>query len=908
MAREIPKAYEPQQIEQRWAKSWAEEKLFRADVNAPGPVFSIVIPPPNVTGSLHIGHMLDHTEIDILTRWRRMQGYNTLYLPGTDHAGISTQRVVVRQLAAQGISYRDLGRDAFEKKVWEWKEESGGTITRQMLQLGESCDWTRERFTLSPELSRAVTEVFVRLYEDGLIYRGHYIVNWCPQCRTAISDLETVHEERQGHLWHVRYPVVGSNESVIVATTRPETMLGDTAVAVHPSDPRYQHLIGKMLRLPLLNREIPIVDDFVVDREFGTGAVKVTPAHDPNDFEIGRRHHLPEIDVMTDDAKMSAAAGPYAGLDRFEARKRVVADLEAGGFLEKIVDHSHAVGTCDRCGTIIEPRASTQWFVKMKPLAEPAIAAVERGDIEIVPENRRTEYFEWMRNIRDWCISRQLWWGHRIPAWYCEGCKEIIVARETPASCAKCGSRKLTQDQDVLETWFSSALWPFSTMGWPDETAPDYKKYYPTSLLITGYDILFFWVARMIMMGLKFTGKVPFRQVCLHSLVRNAEGQKMSKSKGTGIDPVMLNEKFGTDAMRFTLASMAAPGTDIVLSEERILSYRAFANKIWNAARFVFLNLEKFEEAGGDTLEALASPEARAAAPYALNGEVSLVDRWIFSRLARATTQVNDALEHFRFHEAAHVVYHFFWGDFCDWYIEWVKPELTSPDRAKATATWKNLFAAFESALRLLHPFMPFITEELWHQLPQEKDARSIALDRFPEPHAERIDAGTEEQIALLQEIITAARNLRAEMKLDPKKKLPAEIAPASAAIRSTIASSLDTVLRLANLTSLSFGTAPFDSTKGNVRSTKDFELFMAHEAGVDISAEIARLRKELEQLAKNIASNKQRFEDETFRSRAPEHIVKGLEKTIAERTAEYEKVKERLAQLENSSGAGSGG
>ncbi len=898
MPREIPKAYEPQLIEQKWAKKWAEENLFRADVNAPGPVFSIVIPPPNVTGSLHIGHMLDHTEIDILTRWRRMQGYNTLYLPGTDHAGISTQRVVVRQLAAQGINYRDLGREAFEKKVWEWKAESGGTITRQMLQLGESCDWTRERFTLSPELSRAVTEVFVRLYEDGLIYRGHYIVNWCPQCRTAISDLETVHEERQGHLWHIRYPIVGTNESVIVATTRPETMLGDTAVAVHPSDPRYQNLIGKMVLLPLVNREIPIVDDFVVDREFGTGAVKVTPGHDPNDFEIGRRHNLPEIDVMTDDAKMSAAAGPYAGLDRFEARKRVVADLEAAGLLEKIVDHTHAVGACDRCGTIIEPRASTQWFVKMKPLAEPAIAAVERGDIEIVPDNRRTEYFEWMRNIRDWCISRQLWWGHRIPAWYCGDCKEIIVARETPSKCAKCGSGKLTQDPDVLETWFSSALWPFSTMGWPDDT-PDYRKYYPTSLLITGYDILFFWVARMIMMGLKFTGHVPFRQVCLHSLVRNAEGQKMSKSKGTGIDPVELNEKFGTDAMRFTLASMAAPGTDIVLSEERILSYRAFANKIWNAARFVFMNLDKYETAGGETLEALAAPGIRASAPYAANGEVAPIDRWIFSRLARATAQVSDALEHFRFHEAAHVVYHFFWGDFCDWYIEWVKPELLSPDRSKSAATWKNLFAAFESALRLLHPFMPFLTEELWQQLPQREGARSIALNRFPEPHAGRIDTAGEEQISMLQEIISSARNIRAEMKLDPKAKLAAQLGAATPAVRSTVDHSLETILRLASLSSLSFAKPPFDSTKGVVRSTKDFELFVPYEAAFDVQAELARLRKEEDRLAKDIASKLQRLEDDTFRSRAPEHIVKGMESTLTERRAELEKIKERIGQLE---------
>jgi valyl-tRNA synthetase len=898
MPREIPKAYEPQLIEQRWAKRWAEEKLFRADVNAPGPVFSIVIPPPNVTGSLHIGHMLDHTEIDILTRWRRMQGYNTLYLPGTDHAGISTQRVVVRQLAAKGISYRDLGREEFERKVWEWKEESGGTITRQMLQLGESCDWTRERFTLSPELSRAVTEVFVRLYEDGLIYRGHYIVNWCPQCRTAISDLETVHEERQGHLWHIRYPIVGTEEYVVVATTRPETMLGDTGVAVHPSDERYQHLIGKMVLLPLVNREIPIVDDFVVDREFGTGAVKVTPAHDPNDFEIGRRHNLAEIDVMTDDAKMSAAAGPYAGLDRFEARKRIVADLEAAGLLEKIADHTHAVGACDRCGTIIEPRASTQWFVKMKPLAEPAIAAVERGDVEIVPENRRTEYFEWMRNIRDWCISRQLWWGHRIPAWYCGDCKEIIVSRQMPTSCTKCGSAKLTQDPDVLETWFSSALWPFSTMGWPDHT-PDYKKYYPTSLLITGYDILFFWVARMIMMGLKFTGQVPFRQVCLHSLVRNAEGQKMSKSKGTGIDPVELNEKFGTDAMRFTLASMAAPGTDIVLSEDRILSYRAFANKIWNAARFVFLNLDKYETAGGATLETLASPEARASAPFAVNGQIGLADRWIFSRLARATAQVNDALKDFRFHEAAHVVYHFFWGDFCDWYIEWVKPELASADREKAEATWKNLFAAFESALRLLHPFMPFLTEELWHQLPQREGARSIALDRFPEADAAKMDTSAEEQIALLQEIITAARNIRAEMKLDPKAKLPAQLIATSAWSKSTVEGSLDTILRLAALSSLSFSSAPFDSAQGVIRSTKDFELFVAYEAAVDVKAEVARLRKELDRLTKDVASKQQRLEDETFRSRAPEHIVKGLETTLAERRTEFQKVGERLTQLE---------
>ena len=622
MAREIPKAYQPQEIEPKWAEFWVAEALFRADADAPPPVFSIVIPPPNVTGSLHIGHMLDHTEIDILTRWHRMRGYNTLYLPGTDHAGISTQRVVVRQLAEEGIDYRALGREEFEKRVWKWKEESGGTITEQMKQIGESCDWSREKFTLSPEMSRAVREAFVRLYEEKLIYRAHYLTNWCPVCLTVLSDLEVVHEERQGHLWHIKYPVADAGGApsgerfVVVATTRPETMLGDTAVAVHPEDERYKDLIGKSVALPLTNRVIPIIGDESVDREFGTGAVKITPAHDPNDFEVGRRHHLPEINVMTDDGKMNAAAGAYAGMDRFAARKKIVEDLKAQGLLEKVTEHTHAVGLCERSRTIVEPRASTQWFCKMKPLAEPAIAAVERGEIRIVPDNRREEYFNWMRNIRDWTLSRQLWWGHRIPAWYCEEFGHVTVAREAPAKCATCGSGNLKQDPDVLDTWFSSGLWPFSTLGWPAETK-DFKTYYPTTLLITGYDILFFWVARMIMLGIHFTGQVPFRAVYLHSLVRTGSGEKMSKSKGTGLDPVALNQQYGTDAMRFCLASMAAPGTDIVLSDDRLGGARNFANKIWNAARFLFVNLEKFEQ-GGTRLEELAAPEIRANAPYAL--------------------------------------------------------------------------------------------------------------------------------------------------------------------------------------------------------------------------------------------------------------------------------------------------
>jgi valyl-tRNA synthetase len=902
---EIPKAYEPHEIEQKWARAWVEQELFRADANAPGPVFSIVIPPPNVTGLLHIGHMLDHTEIDILTRWHRMRGDNTLYLPGTDHAAISTQRVVVRQLQARGIDYRALGREKFLDEVWRWKEESGGTIARQMVEIGESCDWSRERFTLSPEMSRAVTEVFVRLYEDGLIYRGHYIVNWCPQCRTALSDLEVVHQERQGHLWHIRYPLADGSGSIVVATTRPETMLGDTGVAVHPEDERYSAMIGKKVRLPLIGREIPIVADRFVDREFGTGAVKVTPAHDPNDFEMGRRHNLAEIDVMTEDGMMSEAAGPYAGLERFAAREKIVRDLEAQGLLERVTDHTHAVGTCDRCGTVVEPRASTQWFVKMKPLADPALAAVERGDIEIIPEHWRGVYFEWIRNIRDWCISRQIWWGHRIPAWHCGACKEIIVARTAPAACPKCGAAKPVQDPDTLETWFSSALWPFSTMGWPDETL-DYKTYYPTSLLITGYDILFFWVARMIMMGLRFTGKVPFRRVYLHSLVRTAEGQKMSKSKGTGLDPVELNRKFGTDAMRFTLASMAAPGTDIVLSEDRILSYRAFANKIWNAARFLFMNLDKFSTATGTTLKELAAPDVRERAPYAAaDGTVPVADRWIFARIARVTAEMNAALEGFRFHEAAHVVYHFFWGDFCDWYIEWVKPELSSADQGRAAIAWRNLFAAFEASLRLLHPIMPFLTEELWQKLPQPAGARSIALAAFPEARAEWKDDQAEADFAIIEEIITAARNLRAEMKVDTKRKVAAEFFASDIAIRALAEAHRDSISRLATLSDLRIAGTMLEAAGGALRSTAQFDLRIAYGEAIDAKAELARIAKERERLTRDIESKRARLADATFRERAPAKIVADLEQTLAERQVELGKLAERFAEMEKLASGG---
>jgi valyl-tRNA synthetase len=896
MAREISKGYEPQQIEPRWADYWVKEELFRADPNAPGPVFSIVIPPPNVTGSLHIGHMLNHTEIDILMRWHRMRGYNTLYLPGTDHASISTQRVVVRQLAEKGIDYRALGRAEFVKRVWEWKAESGGKITEQMKQIGESCDWSRERFTLSPEYSRIVLDAFVRLYEEKFIYRATRLVNWCPECLTVLSDLEVVHEERPGHLWHIRYPIAGSREYLVVATTRPETMLGDTAVAVHPADERYKNLVGKTAILPLLQREIPVIADEMVDREFGTGAVKITPAHDPNDFEVGKRHGLAEIDVMTDDGHMNAAAGPYAGLDRTEARKRVVQDLERQGLIEKVIEHTNAIGLCERSRTIVEPRISTQWFCRMKQLAEPAIEAVKSGEILIVPENRREEYFNWMTNIRDWTLSRQLWWGHRIPAWYCGKCGGVMVAREAPTRCAKCGSEELEQDPDVLDTWFSSQLWPFVTLGWPEQT-PDFKTYYPTSLLITGYDILFFWVARMIMMGLHFTGKAPFAAVYLHSLVRTGSGEKMSKSKGTGLDPVQLNREYGTDAMRFCLASMAAPGTDIVLSGDRLASSRNFANKIWNAARFLFVNLDKYEQHGA-RLEQLAAPDVRAKAPYAAEGGVPLVDAWLFSRLAQAIETINDAYANYRFHEAAQAVYQFFWGDFCDWYIEWVKPELQSTNEERAAVAWKNLFGAFEAALRLLHPLMPFLTEELWHQLPQEAGARSIALDKFPKAHARWKNADATEQFALIQDVITALRNLRAEMKVDPKKKLAAQFSSADAATRRLIEANRDGISRLAALSELAISSERLAAAGGGLRSAARFDVRVAYGEGVDIAAEKAKINKEIEKLEAAIASKERQLADDTFRSRAPEKIIRNLQETLATQRIELEKLKSRLDQL----------
>ena len=711
-----------------------ESNLFHVEAPPPDadgnatPYFSLVIPPPNVTGSLHMGHMFEHSIIDAQVRWQRMCGKVTLWVPGTDHAGIATQIMVERQLATENLTKHDLGREKFEERVWKWKEEYGGKIVDQMKRAGVSCDWSRARFTLDAGLSRAVREAFVRLYEKGLIYRGQYMVNWCPRCQTAVSDLEVEHEETQGNLWHIIYPVArgdfnetGSDIKLVVATTRPETMLGDTAVAINPADKRIAELHDKKVRLPLTDREIPIVLDEMADPEFGSGAVKITPAHDPNDFEAGKRHNLASIKVIDENAKMTAAAGRFAGLDRFEARKQVVAELEKLGLLEKVEPHKLSIAKCHRCRTIVEPLVSTQWWVKIKPLAEPAIKAVVNGDIKFVPENWQKTYFEWMYNIRDWCISRQLWWGHRIPAWHCADCKEITVARETPDACAKCGSKNIVQETDVLDTWFSSGLWPFSTLGWPDDT-PDLRAFYPTTLLVTGFDIIFFWAARMIMLGISMTGEVPFRQVHIHGLVRDAERQKMSKTKGNTIDPLVINEKYGTDAVRFALLISAAPGGDIALSEDRIASCRNFANKIWNASRLLY---SKPKEGSGE------------ASSYA--------DRYIGSRLNACAKVANEAFKDHRYHEAAQALWHFFWDEFCDHYLE----EKKHLEEKKQDPDWSFAYKVYEESLRLLHPLMPFLTEELWQRL--GKPGRSIALEPYPEwgPAAQDPTAESEMKVVL---------------------------------------------------------------------------------------------------------------------------------------------------------------
>jgi valyl-tRNA synthetase len=920
MPHELPKAYEPGAIEVRWADYWVAEKLFSVPTSPSGetrPVFTLLLPPPNVTGRLHMGHMLNQTQMDIIVRWHRMRGFITLWLPGTDHAGIATQMMVEKQLEKEGKKRRELGREKFIERVWEWKREYGGAILDQMKRLGASVDWDREYFTMDENLSHAVREVFVRLYEQGLIYRGNYIVNWCPWHETAISDLEVKHEEVPGKLWEIRYPVIGTDEFITVATTRPETMLGDTAIAVNAKDERYTHLHGKKVLLPLMQREIPIITDDLAQPEFGTGAVKVTPAHDPNDFQAGKRHNLPEISVMDEHARMNSNAGAYAGLDRFEARKRVLHDLQEQGFLVGEKDYTLALGKCDRCGTVVEPRLSEQWFIKIKPLAERAKAAVESGEITIVPENFRQIYLNWMANIYDWCISRQLWWGHRIPAWTCAGCKEVIVAREAPSKCGKCGGTQLEQVSDVLDTWFSSGLLPFTTLGWPEKTR-DLEVFYPNTLMITGFDILFFWLARMIMFGCHFMqghqqdpaikkangeadkkdDSVPFRHVYIHALVRDAERQKMSKTKGNVIDPLHIIERFGTDATRFTLAAMAAPGTDIAFNESRTEGYRAFANKIWNAARFMFMNVDRVEPG---LRPGRTDQWVRPYVGVAGFSTEALEDRWILSRFNRVTADVNEALQAYRFHEAANRIYDFFWGEFCDWYLELIKPRLQfeeGADMSAARVACGNLVNLFDSALRLLHPVMPFITEEIWQAMYEGKaPAKSIALMAYPQADEKQVDLAAETEMAILQDLIVNVRNLRAELKIEPKVKAPIQIFAHEPEIRAMIEQNRGSVERLANAEKITFVESSLAKLAG-ARGTARFDVHVVYERKIDAAAECERLRKELEKLDKGIGTGLRQLGNEQFLAKAPANVVENLRKQQGELTVLKEKTLSKLQEL----------
>ncbi len=940
----LPKAYDPSTIEQRWADYWVSERLF--DVATPdastneGPKkFVHLLPPPNVTGRLHIGHMLNQTEMDILTRWHRMLGDMAVWVPGTDHAGIATQMMVERQLKAEGVTRQQLGREEFEARVWQWKSLYGGAILDQMKRLGSTVDWSREYFTMDDRLSVAVKEAFVRLYEQGLIYRGAYIVNWCPGCQTAISDLEVIHEEQVGKLYEIRYPFADGSGSIVIATTRPETMLGDVAVAVNPTDERYTASVGKLLALPLVGREIPILADDWAKPEFGTGAVKVTPAHDPNDFAIGQRHSLANLNVMDTTAHIDLPGSPYHGLDRYEARKQIVADLEAQGLLVAVKDHNNSVGLCDRSKDVIEPRLSKQWFVSVNKapdsggdsIAANAIAAVEKGFIRFTPDQYRKTYDEWMKNIYDWCISRQLWWGHRIPAWHCGTCGLITVARETPISCAHCTSFDITQETDVLDTWFSSGLLPFTVFGWPGvqgvggavkeveepgelrpapyALTPDLAAFYPTQLLVTGFDILFFWVARMIMLGSHFmldvpmpdgskrtlADAVPFREVYIHALVRDADRQKMSKTKGNVVDPIEVITKFGTDAVRFTLASMASPGTDIAFSEARTEGNRAFANKIWNAARFLFMNIERAKEAGVNTHAATPLTSERWAGAE----QLPLETRWILARLSTSTAEVNKSLAAYRFDEAASAVYQFFWGDLCDWYLEIVKLRLNfvlDGDNADALASLQAFTHVFESALRLLSPFMPFITEEIWHALyNQAPPAKSIALTRYPQPTDFHYDGDAVGDMETVQQLIVAIRGIRKEIGVPEKEATAIRVySPAGAA---TLAQSNSDMLgKLARVSAVEVASRTLSGD--GTRSSSAFDVEVIYQRTIDVPAERERLTKDLAKYEKGLAAADRQLGNESFMAKAPANIVEGLRKQHAETRLLYDKTKAALDAL----------
>ena len=877
--KELEKTYNPAEIEDRLYRKWEEKKYFHAEVDRSKKPFTIVMPPPNVTGQLHMGHALDNTMQDILIRFKRMQGYSALWQPGTDHAAIATEVKVTEKLKAEGIDKKEIGREAFLKHAWAWKEEYGNRIVSQLKKLGSSADWDRERFTMDEGCSKAVTEVFCNLYEKGYIYKGSRIINWCPVCKTSISDAEVIHEEQDGHFWHINYPVVGEpGRFVEIATTRPETLLGDTAVAVNPDDERYKDIVGKMLELPLTDRQIPVIADPYVDKEFGTGCVKITPAHDPNDFEVGKRHNLEEINILNDDATINELGGKYAGMDRYEARKQMVADLDALGLLVKVVPHSHNVGTHDRCKTTVEPMIKPQWFVRMKEMGEAALKVVKTDELSFVPEQFDKTYIHWLENIRDWCISRQLWWGHRIPAWYCADCGATTVSRQTPCKCSKCGSANITQDEDTLDTWFSSALWPFSTLGWPDKT-PEYDYFYPTSVLVTGYDIIFFWVIRMVFSALEQTGKSPFKHVLIHGLVRDDQGRKMSKSLGNGIDPLEVIDKYGADALRLTLITGNAPGNDMRFYWERVENSRNFANKIWNATRFIMMNMEK-----ADFSQVKLS-------------DLTIADRWILSKVNTLAKEMTDNMEKFELGIAVSKVYDFIWEEFCDWYIEMVKPRLyNDDDTTKAAALW-TLKTVLINALKLLHPYMPFITEEIFCNIQDEEE--SIMISKWPEYTDEWNFETDEAAVDTIKAAVRAIRNLRTGMNVPPSKKAKVYVVSAKEDVRYIFESSKSFFATLGYASEVHVQEDKTGIDENAVSTLiHDAAVYIPLEELVDIDKEIERLEKEAAKLAGEIKRASGMLANPKFVGKAPAAKVEEEKAKLAKYTEMSEQVAERLAQL----------
>ena len=881
MSKELAKTYDPKGIEDRIYQNWLDKKYFHAEVDRSKKPFTIVMPPPNVTGQLHMGHALDNTMQDILIRYKRMQGYNALWQPGTDHAAIATEVKVIQKLKEQGIDKNDIGREEFLKHAWEWKEEYGGRIVNQLKKLGSSADWDRERFTMDEGCSKAVEEVFVKLYNKGYIYKGSRIINWCPVCKTSISDAEVEHVDQDGFFWHINYPIVGEEGRFVeIATTRPETLLGDTAVAVNPEDERYQDLVGKMLKLPLTDREIPVIADSYVDKEFGTGCVKITPAHDPNDFEVGKRHNLPEINIMNDDATINELGGKYAGMDRYEARKAMVADLDALGLLVKVVPHTHSVGTHDRCKTTVEPMIKPQWFVKMQEMAKPAVEALKKNELNFVPDRFDKIYLHWLENIRDWCISRQLWWGHRIPAYYCDECGEVVVAKEMPKVCPKCGCTHFKQDEDTLDTWFSSALWPFSTLGWPDKTE-DFDYFYPTDVLVTGYDIIFFWVIRMVFSAIEQTGKVPFHHVLIHGLVRDSQGRKMSKSLGNGIDPLEIIDQYGADALRLTLITGNAPGNDMRFYMERVEASRNFANKVWNASRFIMMNLEKAEVPGEMPKDQLTA-----------------ADKWILSKVNTLAKEVTENMDKYELGIAVQKVYDFIWEEFCDWYIEMVKPRLYNDgDTTKSAALW-TLKTVLVNALKLLHPYMPFITEEIFCTLQSEEE--SIMISKWPEFTEEWHFAEDEAAVEMIKEAVRGIRNVRTGMNVPPSKKAKVFVVSESENVRNTFENGK---VFFATLGSASEVTVQVDRSGIDEDAVSavlpEAVIYMPFAELVDIDKEIERLQKEEQRLTKELARVNGMLSNERFMSKAPESKVAEERAKLEKYSQMMDQVKERLTHLQ---------